>query len=438
MNSNRMFRVAGIVSSATMLASTLAAAADAPKEWPNFRGPNHDGVSTEKGWLTDWPKEGLKQLWLVELGCSYGSVSVSDGKLYAMGSANSDKDEVFYCLDSETGKEVWKHPFPSMPRDSNPGPRSTPAVDGKFVYVATMNGQVCCLDTAAGQVVWNKDMKTDFNLGQPHHWFCGSPIVHGDLLLVNMGPAGVAFDKKTGNIAWNNTVPKSLSAYASPVPFMLGSKACVAFLSDMALVVVDEANGQTNSVCGWPGSHGENSPDPLVIGKDLFQSTPQKCGLVNVAAPKATIVAGNRGPAMASRCTTPVLVGDYVYGFSGNPDDPWAKPKKATTDFVCLDPKDCSVKWTQEGIMEGSLLAADGKLIILDRSGVLILAEASPAGYKELARARALPESQKDAVRGLHATYRKGACWAMPVLCNGRIYVRNNTGTLVCLDLRGK
>ena len=429
MNGNRMLCLTGIIASAVVWVATLAVASD----WPNYRGPNHDGVSTEKGWLTDWPKEGLKQLWAVDLGPSYGSVAVSDGKLYAMWSI-TNKDEVIYCLDAETGKEVWNHPFPKMPGDSWPGPRSTPAVDGTFVYVATMNGQVCCLDADAGLVVWNKDMKTDFNLAMPHHLFSSSPITHGDLLLVNMGPAGVAFDKKSGHIVWNNVVPHSHSAYAAPVPCTVETQPCVAFLGDAALTVVKETSGQAVSICRMGA--GEKSPDPLVIGNHLFQTTSGGCAFVTVDAPTST-VARKSGPGLQSRFSTPVLVGDCVYGFNGSPDDSWVKSKKGF-GLVCVDPRDGTVKWAQEGIVDGGLIAADGKLIVLDRTGTLILVEASPAAYKELARVQALPEPNKEGTRGLHAAYRKGACFAMPVLCNGRIYVRNNSGTLACLDVRGR
>jgi len=325
-----------------------------------------------------------------------------------------------------------------MPGDTNPGPRCTPCVDGKFVYVITMNGLVACLDATSGQVVWSKDVKTDSGLLMPHHSFSCSPIVHGDLLLVNMGPAGLAFDKKTGKIAWNNTVPKTSSGYASPVPFTLGGKPCVALLTDMALVVVNEANGQTNSIYPWVGAHGENSPDPVIIGNNLFESTPGSCALLDMSAPQGKLVAKDtKHTSIYSRCTSPVLIDGYIYGFSGNPDDPWFKGKPIT-EFMCVDPKDFSVKWTQDGIMEGSLVAADGKLIILDRSGMLILAEASPAAYKELGRVRVLPEPSKEEIKGLHHTYRRGACWTMPVLCNGRIYVQSNAGSLVCVDVRKK
>lgn len=421
-------------------ATTLSFAADVGKPpeksltgWPNWRGPDHNGMSTEKGWLTAWPKDGLKQLWSVELGSSYGSVSISDGKAYAMGSV-SDKDEVVYCLDVETGKEVWRHVFPNMTKDTWPGPRSTPAVDGKFVYVITIKGEVCCLDALTGQVVWNKDMKTDFNLAMPHHLFSSSPITHGDLLLVNMGPAGVAFDKKTGNIVWNNIVPKSLSVYASPVPFMQGNKACVAFLSDMALTVVNEANGQTISTCACVSAHNENSPDPVVIGDKLFQTTFFACTLLKADTPTASPV--KMGGPMRSRFATPVLVGDYLYCFNGCLDDLTNTWKNS--GLICMDPKDCSIKWAQGGFSDGGLIAADGKLIILDRSGMLVLVDASPASYKELARVRAFPEPDKEGVKGLNRVYRRGNCFSMPVLCDGRIYVRNNTGVLACLDVRTK
>lgn len=433
----RFLYAAVILAAIGSLGSLSASAADGKAEWPNFRGPNHDGISAEKIQLTTWPKEGLKQLWLADLGMAYSSLAISGQKVYAMGSDN--KDEIVYCLDAQTGKELWKYVIPNMPKDTCPGPRNTPAIDGGFVYAASMKGEVICLDAASGKETWKKDVKAELNLAMPHHMFCASPIVDGNLVLLNMGPGGVALDKKTGAIFWKDAQTQDkTSSYASPVPFTAVNKRYAAILTDMALIVVDTSTGKVSGTFNCPGSHGENSPDPVLVGDKIFLTTPSGTELLSFNGEKLQPVWWKSG--MASRCTSPILIGDYVYGFSGNPDDPWAKPKKATTDLVCMAIKDGSVKWVQEGIAEGSLLGAgaDGKLIILSRPGDLILAEASPEGFKEIARTKVLPDPDTKEIRGLHATYRKGSCWAMPVLCDGQLYVRNNAGALACYDLRGK
>jgi outer membrane protein assembly factor BamB len=180
-------------------------------------------------------------------------------------------------------------------------------------------------------------------------------------------------------------------------------------------VVVDAADGREIASKDWQTQYHENVADPLVTGDGIFISSNygRGCALVRVGANGATVVWENRR--LASYFASPVLVGDSIYGFhvSG-----WMKD-----DLVCLSVKDGSLRWTRKDVGSGGLMAADGKLIVLTRTGDLIVVEASPAAYTEIARAKVLLT---------------GGCSTAPVLCDGRIYLRNIKGTLVCLDVRGK
>ncbi len=202
----------------------------AAAEWPNWRGPNHNGISIEKGWLTDWPKEGLKKLWKAELGRGHSSVAVMAGKVYTMG-RNAEQDTVL-CLNAGTGATVWKHSYPAADSDYGGGPRATPAVDGKAVYTLSADGQAFCLDAVSGQVIWHKNLQKELNLVMPLHNFSSSPVLEKELLLANMGTSGLALDKKTGNVAWKSAGD---SSYSSPVPFTLAGKRRVA-LSDKSRI----------------------------------------------------------------------------------------------------------------------------------------------------------------------------------------------------------
>ncbi|MGA2619675.1 MAG: PQQ-binding-like beta-propeller repeat protein [Thermoguttaceae bacterium] len=399
-----------------VILSGIAFAADVNKqqsaaasEWPNWRGPNHNGISTEKGWLTEWPKGGLKELWKAELGRSHSSVAVMAGKVYAMG-RNAEQDTVL-CLNAETGATAWKHSYPAAESDYGGGPRATPAVDGKAVYALSADGQAFCLDAASGQVIWNKNLQKELNLVMPLHNFSSSPVLEGELLLANMGTSGLALDKKTGNVVWKSAGD---SGYSSPVPFTLAGKRCVALFAATQLAVVDLANGQKMASYEWRTMDNANCADPVIVGDAIFitSSYGRGCALIGVSGGNAAVM-WKKG--LECHYASPVLVGDCLYALFGSG---WLR-----ADLVCVSAKDGSVRWRRKDVGSGGLMVADGKLIVLSRGGDLILAEASPTAYAEIARAK---------------IFSADACWNSPVLCDGRIYARNEKGTLVCLDVRGK
>ena len=398
-----------VMLSATALATDTIQQSAAAAEWPNWRGPNHNGISTEKGWLTSWPKDGPKQLWKVELGRSHSSVAVAASHVYAMG-RDGDRDTVV-CLNAETGTTVWKHSYPAADSDYGGGPRATPAVDAKAVYTLSADGQAFCLDAFSGRVVWKRNLQKELKLVMPMHNFSSSPVLDGQCLLANMGTSGLALDKQTGNVVWKS---EGDSSYSSPVPFTLAGKRCVALFATDGLAVVDLVNGRKLAFFEWKTRDNCNCADPLIVGDAILISSAYNCGsaLVGVSGGKAAV---RWKKTFACKYASPVLVGGYLYALA---ESGWEKD-----DLVCANIKDGSLRWTRKNVGAGGLMVADGTLIVLSRRGELILAEASPTAYTEIARAK---------------VFSADACWNSPVLCAGRIYARNEKGTLVCLDVRGK
>jgi outer membrane protein assembly factor BamB len=400
--------------------SSLAYAADAEKDvagqadWPNWRGPSHNGVSLEKGWRTDWSANPPKQLWTAKLGYGFSSVAVSGGKVYTMG--NNGKQDTVFCLEADTGKEVWKQSRQCTTKENYPGSRSTPTVDGKMLYTLGMDGQAFCFEAATSKVVWNKDYYTDLKPVVPLHKFACSPIVDGELILLNMGSEGLAVEKKTGNVVWKSVGEGS---YTSVVPFTQGGKHYAALFAGTQLIVLDPATGNKIASAAWKTKNNESAPDPVIYGGKIFiTSGPEgSCGLFELAGDKLNKVWENKN--LSSYFASPVIVGDYVWGFNKNKN--WEGWK---SDLVCLSLKDGSLQWTQKDVQSGGIMVADGKLLILTYNGDLILAEASSAAYKEIGRTKALPDKPKE-------TFTAG-----PVLCDGRIYVRSDNGTLICLDVK--
>jgi len=399
-----------------VILSGMAFAADlheqqsaAAAEWPNWRGPNHNGISTEKGWLTAWPKEGPKQLWKTEVGPGHAGVAVQAGKVYVMG--RDAKQDVVFCFDADTGETVWKHAYPAADSAYGQGPRAAPAVDGKAVYTVSADGQALCLRSVSGQVIWSKNLQKELNLAMPIQSFATAPILERELLLLNMGASGLALDKKTGNVVWKSP---GESSYSSPVPFTLAGKRRVALFAANGLVVGDLADGHEIASYEWKTLQNANCADPVIVGDAIFitSSYGRGCALIDLSGGNAAL-RWKKG--FECHFASPVLVGDCLYLFAGTG---WLR-----ADLVCVSVKDGSLCWRRKDVGSGGLMVADGKLLVLSRGGDLILAEASPTAYAEIARTK---------------VFSAGACWNSPVLCDGRIYARNEQGTLVCLDVRGK
>jgi len=372
-----------------------------PADWPNWRGPDHNGVSKETGWKTTWPAEGPKVLWKASVGTGFSSFAVSSGKVYTMG--NTDNTDMVFCFDAETGKEVWKHSY-QAPLDKSQyegGPNSTPTVDDTRVYTFSKRGQVYCLDVGTGKVIWSKKF-----LIKPPTWnFAGSPLVMGRLVILNAGTQGLALNKLDGAVVWQNG--EGLAGYATPVPFKMIGRECVAIFTQKAAVGLLAENGKELWRIAWETQYDANIPDPIIYDDKVFLSSGYGtgCGLYQIAHGQPNQIWRNRS--MRNHFNSCVPWKGSVYGFD-------------ESTLTCMDWATGTVKWTDRGLGKGSLMAADGKLILLGEGGKLVIADASPEGFKPLAEAQIL----------------RGKCWTTPVLSGGRIYARNAPGDVVCVDVK--
>lgn len=401
-----------IVWAACFLANVFPLPA-AEYDWYRWRGPHLNGVSLETGWLSTWPKDGPKQLWKASVGAGFSSVSVSQGRVYTMG--NNDGTESVSCLESESGKEIWKHSYPS-PLDDHyyeGGTSVTPTVDGDAVYSLSKRGQLFCFEAATGQVKWSRNLPQETGVKIPEWGFAGSPLIQGHLLILNAGSAGLALNKANGKVLWSTG--QDAAGYGSAVPFAMGDQRAVAIFAAKHIVGVNIKNGEELWRHPWKTSYDVNAADPIIAGDKVFLSSGYGagCGVIQFGPGQTSLVWKNK--TMRNHFNSCVLVGDYIYGIDGQAED-------EHPPLRCLDFKTGAVKWSEPIPGTGTLMAAEGKLIVLAGRGELIIAEAAPARFHALARAQVLG----------------GKCWAAPVLSNGRIYCRNGRGDLVCLDVQGK
>jgi outer membrane protein assembly factor BamB len=384
-----------------LLATCGAAAAAGAADWPQWRGPQRNGISAEKGWLSRWPATGPRRAWTAQVGAGYSAVAVSKGRVYTMGNANG-QDTVF-CLDAGSGRVLWRYSYPQQAGDYG-GPRATPAVDGTVDYTLSREGIACSINATSGKANWKKDLRRETGAQTPQWGFAGSPLVYAGKIIYNVGERGTALDG-FGKIAWKSG--SGISGYASPVPYQIGAQKGVAIFTASSVAGVNPHHGGVLWEHPWQTQYNVNGADPQFVGDTFFVSSNygRGCARVRVSS-RPQVLWENRN--MKNHFNSSVVLGGYVYGNDEN-------------TLKCLDLATGAEKWRQRGgLGKGGLIAADGKLIVLTERGELTLVAADPNAYRELARARVMP----------------GTCWTHPVLSGSKIYCRNQSGELICLDVK--
>ncbi|MCP4453057.1 MAG: PQQ-binding-like beta-propeller repeat protein, partial [Planctomycetes bacterium] len=248
-------------------------------DWPHWRGPDYNGMSRETVPKPAALKDGIKPVWEAQIGVGFSSVTISHGKAYAMGNVGKVNDVVL-CFDADTGKEMWTHTYPEPlnPKYYDGGSSATPTVAGTRVYTISKSGKIFCLDAATGDVVWQKQATP-----KPPTWgFAGSAVIQGDLVIFNVGTAGLALNKGTGDVVWDNGA--GLSGYASAVPYTRDGRKCIVLFGQNHVFGLDAATGKQLWKCEWVTKHDVNASDPIVRGDYVFVASGYNrgCGLIKI------------------------------------------------------------------------------------------------------------------------------------------------------------
>jgi outer membrane protein assembly factor BamB len=414
LNSNRSFFRAVAPAAVTLLMLAVPAAAD---DWPFFRGPHNNGVSVESGWSTEWATSGPKIAWRKDVGVGVSSFVVVGRRVITMGSRKDQDQDVVWCFDADNGQERWQFSYACKFDDRNfdGGTASTPTVDGSFVYTLGYDGQVHCLGLADGREVWRTHLVDDIG-GRYSSWkYAGSPLVIDNLVILDTGADGnstVALDKTSGQRVWG--VGDDFAGYSTPIPFEHAAGDGVLVFKARAMVAHDLQSGRELWRIDWRTNYDCNASTPTVLGDKLFISTGYggrraRGALFQLkpAQPEQLWVNDD----LETKMNSAVIYQGHVYCVS----------ERAGGQLMCVNLRDGTTVWAERSFAPyGTLMIADGKLVILDEHGELVIAEASHTSYRELARAKLL----------------NSRCWAMPVMANGRIYARANSGEMVCMDVR--
>jgi outer membrane protein assembly factor BamB len=412
-------------------------------------------MSTETRLLQSFPKTGPKLVWEMNKGTSYSSPAISGDRLLFIHRVGSE--ERVECLRRETGERYWRFTYPTRFEDRygyNNGPRASPVIDGDRVYTYGAEGKLHCLKLETGQVYWKRDLRGEFKIPQDFFGVASTPLIEGDLLIVNIGapggPSVAAFDKKSGAMVWGAGSQWGAS-YASPVPATVNGKRRIFVLAGGesrpptgGLMSIDPQNGAVDFEFPWRSKSYEsvNAACPLIVGNQVFISASYKTGgaLLNLLPNGGQSVAWTTDN-LATHFNTAVHKDGYLYGFDGR--------NEPDASLVCLELKTGKLMWRVNpeweesltingaehrqtlGTFRGTLLWVDGKFLCLGELGHLLWLELTPKGYKQLSRAWLFAARET---------------WALPVLSKGLLYVTQNTKDimrgdgprLLCYDLRGE
>jgi outer membrane protein assembly factor BamB len=391
--------------------------------WPQWRGPNRDGISPETGWRKDWPAEGPRQLWRAEVGVGMSSPVVADGRLFTHGNDGNGNDNLL-ALDAATGAELWRYSIPcksdahEMPIVPN-GPGATPTVVAGRLFALSREGELVVFDTASGQLAWRKNLVKDLGGKRPVYGYTQSPLIVDGHLYLDLGSeAGqtgstAALDAATGEVKWKAGTGEA--GYSSARIFERDGHRYVAMFKGEALDVFDPTDGRVAWSFPVPARDFTNSLTPVFVGHRILVS--------NTSEPFARLLDWDSGTTpnvreawsnqqFALLFNNAILRDGNLFAFN--------EKRRGHVEFTCLDAATGESRWVSDTVPIGTFVLADNHWLFLTREGEVVLAPASTTELKPTARFKAL----------------EGKCYATPTLANSRLYVRSNAGTLAAFDVK--
>ncbi len=379
----------------------------ASADWPNFRGPNYDGVSGETGFKKLWTGP-LPLVWERKIGSAFSSFACVGNRVYTCGTEH--KQQVLFCLDADTGAVRWKTPIEPEFHDSSggDGTRATPTVEDGKVYILGALGALKCLDADSGAEIWSTKLEH-----MPYWGYSGSVLIEGDLAIATGGLSNgvlAAFDKKTGKPAWQ--CGDDIAGYATPYPFRFNGRRYVVGFAGSSVIIADVLDGRQVLRMPWETDWKVNAAAPIVHDGHLFLTSGYStgCGLFKLRQDGENLALDQvwKSTVLLNKFQSCVLHEGYLY----------TSDQKA---LVCVEFLTGKERWRQRRVKNGTVLLADGHLLVLTQDGKLRIAKADPNAFEPLTNADILT----------------GRCWTVPVLHRGKLYARN-LERAVCFDLTSK
>ena len=386
--------------------------------WPQWRGPNRDGVSNETGLLSQWPEGGPKRLWINEkCGLGYSGFSVVGDRLYTMGL--EDDKQFVVCLNALDGAEVWRSPIGAdFDNDWGDGPRSTPTIDNGQVFALSADGVLSCHNADDGKELWIAKL-TEFGGKVPDWGYSESVLVDGDKVICTPGGkngAILALNRGTGEKIWQTTDLTTPAHYSSIISASINGEQQYVQLLMSEVAGINPVDGKVLWKVDFPGNVAV-IPTPIAHENSVYATSGYGAGSqrVDISGTTATVAWANK--TMKNHHGGVILVDGHLFGYSDGPG------------WLCQDWKTGESVWSEsEKLGKGAIGYADGRLYcVAEESGEVALIEPSTEGWKEHGRFKLAPQTSR----------RKpaGRIWVHPVIADGRLYLRDQE-IVYCYDIK--
>jgi outer membrane protein assembly factor BamB len=387
--------------------------------WPQFLGPDRNGISQEKGLIGSWPQGGLKEVWRVRGGVGMSAVAVNDSIAVTM---IQNPEQKVVALDPKTGKTKWTRIVaPNYRNAMGNGPRATPAIHDGVVYAFTGEGILVALSAKTGSVIWSANLPARHSGRTAEYGMASSPLIYGDTVIATIGAPGatvVAVNQKTGETVW--TAGKGDPAgYSSPAILKIGKTDQLVVFTGSAVLAVNPKNGQQLWKHPYVTGYNCNIVTPQIVGGNLFISSGENHGSTMLAVKTSSAKANvskvweslGRTSVLRNEWQTSIHLDGNLFGYDN------VGGAGPITHLTCIDAKTGDRKWQQARFGKGNMIYADGKFFATTMKGEVVVLEANPDKFVELGRMQVM-----------------GATRQAPSLANGLLYVRDDR-EIICLDV---
>jgi outer membrane protein assembly factor BamB len=414
-----------------VICSAAVAPGVAAEDWPSILGPGRDGRSSEVGIVREWGPGGPPLVWARDVGDGYSMPAIVGGRVYHFDRVGNEAR--LACLDAASGAPLWQVAYPTVYQDLygySGGPRASPVVDGERVFTYGADGWLRAQAIGGGELLWEIDVNRRYGVVQNFFGVASTPIVEGELLLVMVGgsPSGapdihsgavpsdgtgiVAFDKASGRERWRTG--RELASYASLVVTSHGSRRVGLAFARGGLAGFDAVDGRSLFHYPWRARRLQsvNAATPIVSGDEVFITESYGPGgsLLRMTSEGYELLwrdPPGRGRSMAAHWSTPVLRDGFLYGSSGE--------KSGSAELRCVEWSTGRVVWSRRGLARTTQLLVEGHLVVLTEYGDLLLVEATPEGYREVAAATPVDAGGERLIRH--------PAWSPPALSDGLLFL---------------
>ena len=389
-------------------------------DWPQFLGPQRNGISQEAGLIDRWPAGGPKELWRVSGGVGMSGLVISRGRLVTL--VQKDGEQQLVSLNALTGKTVWEQPLaPEYRNGMGNGPRATPAISGDLIFSYTGEGILTAVNFASGKIVWSHNVVEELEGQVVDYGMASSPLVIDNRVHVNVGAPNAtvaAYETTTGKLVWKSG--EDPAGYSSPTLLNVGGRSQLVVFSGASVLGLSPENGTVLWQYPYETNFDCNVVTPLAVKDQVFVSSGENHGSALLSLkPKGNKfevgeVWKSQGPksVLRNEWQTSILQDGFLYGFDN------VGAAGPVTHLTCVNAATGERAWQELRFGKGNLIAADGKLFMTTMNGEFVVAKISSKSYEEIGRAEVLKQTRQ-----------------APALSNGLIYLRDND-EIICLDVR--